>query len=1043
PDRLSIETLASINEDVTWASEASSHSRPPVSESVFSSMRQSLDGSYQGSAFNILKQLNGLEEDKILNEGSSLGPNSIYDLTTALDQARIRLKKGLKTLALINGGANKVYNLVKPTTRDIPPIQLQPLQDKILKERFLTELVNDVADDYKAFELSYKSLTMDTLSKLSQQYEECAESQKRKNSTTNLQELPHLKVPAVFESADFNLEDQRVFNQVIEGCSIFPENDSSQDLQVVHNSKVQESLSHYLDAVEQHIVEEISHTAGSFFATLGDIEEIKVDAQKCIQSFEALSASLDQMQQNQADVGLDILNLIDQYRNINHLESSVLQIDAVLKGFDVALQDYNGGRNIKCLNKLLVVKSLIKGVLPEHHPDEESLFLYPKLDYPLVDVSKLGALKNKQKSIETLMSACCRAYIDEFIHLLLEDLQLHQASVSTQDLINRMYMSTSRAPKRAATPSPSYNVISPEFRAKASVFIKDLAKAGYVIPAFSQYQDKIIREVKSIIRDRLPTSRADTPMDPLSATVDGTFNENERSNSQDPTSIAGSTSGSLTSSLKSMSDQDFLRMMRDIFASLSECLRRLTVHQKFLLDVSLSSLPPTLEINVISLDISPKINTAIEITQVRLTKLLNVRLESFGDLPLRDYLQVFLLTSGYLQECEAIDPSYNALEQGSTLNEWVKNHLTYYCHRAHSSALRRLVSSCEKELWKGLTGPQLEVTQGKLDELFSYAAFVETGKGFDGSAWVQQYLDFQELNSEVWNSTGDTSTDTLNNTLKKFQIKDKSFFVPSFMPAVVQMTTEYVIFTRIFSGRERSVAQNLLTYFRVLNSRISLAILSAGATKTAGLKHITTRHLALCLQTVEFLSEFLKCIQLIYPSSIKASQDNTNTDELSFEQVIKSYEDHEQALFAKIVSIMHDRTVNHCNSILKLNLSKPISHPQQCHPYMEVLVKETQTVANVLGKYISEAGSTLILLQIFDNYKQLLVNCFCSDLNQLKDFNEKHSLLKDIDYFRVKLGDLQGYGNSGQVIWENVNSLPTIEDARMAEVMRNNIEGER
>ena len=47
--------------------------------------------------------------------------------------------------------------------------------------------------------------------------------------------------------------------------------------------------------------------------------------------------------------------------------------------------------------------------------------------------------------------------------------------------------------------------------------------------------------------------------------------------------------------------------------------------------------------------------------------------------------------------------------------------------------------------------------------------------------------------------------------------------------------------------------------------------------------------------------------------------------------------------------------------------------------------------------------------------------------------------MKDIDYFRVKLGECPGYGNSGQVIWENINSMPTEEDTRMEEVMRNNI----
>lgn len=1048
PDRLSIDTLANINEDVTWASEASDHSRPQMSESVFSSLRQSLDmNSNHVGAFNILKQLNGPEDDRLLAEGSPLGPNSIFDLTAALDQARIRLNKGLKPMVLINGGANKVYNLIKPSTREIPPILLEPLQNKVSKADLFAKLVNNVSSDYKAFELSYKTLTTDTLSKLSQQYEEQLEHEKDYDNSDSFVQLEPLNVPEVFESTDFHLEDQRVFRQVMETSSVLPDNSGSQEFQLVHNSKVQESLSHYLDHVEVHIVEEISQTADSFFATLDDIEEIKADSQLCISAYNNLLGSLDVMQEKQANVGTELMNLIDQYRNVNHLESSVLQISAILKAFENALNLVNNGKNIECLNHILVIQNLIHGVPKEKHQDSESLALFPDFEYPLVDLSKLGALKNKQRSVEALKSKCCRGYIDEFMAFLLQDLKSHLESVPPEKAISRIYLTTLRSSRKSEYGAPSYLTIDSSFRIQVAEFIKNLAKSGYLVLAFAQYQDLIIKEVKAIIRTRLPATRTDGTQRELPGSASelrsqSVVPENGVNDLTEPNPVAGlNTNGSLTNSIKSMSNQEFLDMMRNIYASLSECLRRLTAHQKFLLDISLMSLSEETSQNfdVMSLDISNSIYKAIELTQVRLTKVLNVRLEALGDAPLKQYLQVFLLTSGYLQECESINPGYNATEQGSSLNEWIKNHLSYYCHRTHTSALKKLVGLCEKDTWKEYTGPRLLSSQNELNEILGYATFLETEVGFDGFQWVESYLDFLSFaNTE---SEGVEETDAP--TESKLSIKDVSFFVPSFIPAVILTVRDYIIFSRIFSSKSRAAIQNLLTYFKVLNSRISLAILSAGATKTAGLKHITTRHLALCLQTVEFLLTFLRMMQQIFASLSPNSTLNSESDEQTYDLVTKNFEDHEQALIGKVVSIMHDRTLNHCASILKLDLSLPIDHPKQCHPYMEVLVKETQTVANVLKKYIAETELTLILLQIFDNYKKILVDCFCSDLPQLKDFNEKHSLLKDIDYFRVKLGELPGYGNSGQVIWENVNSLPTIEDSQMEEVMRNNIEGER
>lgn len=1048
-DRLSIDTLANINEDVSWASEVSGHSRPQMSESVFSSLRQSLDmNSNHVGAFNILKQFNGPEDDRILAEGSPLGPNSIFDLTAGLDQARIRLNKGLKPMVLVNGGANKVYNLIKPSTREIPPIQLEPLQKKISKADLFTKLVDNISTDYKAFELSYKTLTTDTLSKLSQQYEEQLENEKEMNTSGSFEELESLKIPEVFETPEFHLEDQRVFRQVMETSSIFPENSDSQEFQLVHNSKVQESLSHYLDYIEVHIVEEISQTADSFFATLDDIEEIKADSQTCIDAYNNLLSSLTSMQEKQANVGTELMNLIDQHRNVQHLESSVFQIDAILKAFSNALNLVNDGKNIDCLNQILVIESLVHGVSKEQHSDSESLALYPKFEYPLVDLSNLGALKNKQKSIEALKSTCCRGYIDEFMQLLLQDLKLHLGSVTSEEAINRIYLSTLRLPRKNDIGAPSYLTIDPNFRERVAEFIQNLAKSGYLALAFAQYQDLIIKEVKSIIRTRLPTSKSEgVQMDVLgsgselrSHSVAPEYNANSF---VEPNSVAGpTTNGSLTNSIKAMSDQEFLDMMRDIYANLSECMRRLTVHQKFLLDISLTSIPKEMSQNfdVMSLDISNSIYKAIELTQVRLTKVLNVRLEPLGDAPLKNYLQVFLLTSGYLQECESINPGYNATEQGSSLNEWIRNHLSYFCHRTHTSALKRLVNLCEKDTWKEYTGSRLLSSQKELNEAVDYAAFLESASGFDGSKWVDTYLDFLKFDKTDEEETEGTEGAI---SLSQLKIKTELFFVPSFMPVVILAIRDYIIFSRIFNSKARTAIQNLLTYLKVLNSRISLAILSAGATKTAGLKHITTRHLALCLQTVEFLLAFLKLTRQIFISLSINPTPNSEPEEQTYELVTKNYEDHAQALISKVVSIMHDRTLNHCTSILKLNLSQPLDLSKQCHQYMEVLVRETQTVANVLGKYIADNELTLILLQIFDNYKKILVNCFCSDLPQLKDFNEKHSLLKDIDYFRVKLDELPGYGNSGQVIWENVNSLPTIEDSKMEEVMRNNIEGER
>lgn len=217
-----------------------------------------------------------------------------------------------------------------------------------------------------------------------------------------------------------------------------------------------------------------------------------------------------------------------------------------------------------------------------------------------------------------------------------------------------------------------------------------------------------------------------------------------------------------------------------------------------------------------------------------------------------------------------------------------------------------------------------------------------------------------------------------------------------------------------------------------MNSRVSQAVLGAGATRTAGLKHITTKHLALCTRFIEFNIALLSVVQ----GGFKEAPEQT--EQLTFKKMIGEYKCHETELFAKVITIMEERTVSNCNKLPEINWAEPIKHPQQCHPYMESLVRDTLTVAKVLMRYLPEAKYSIILLRIFDNYKRLFVEAYCTRLPPFKDFNEKHNVLRDVDYFRVKLSDISGYKNSGQVIWENVNLMPTEEDTKMDEVMLSN-----
>ncbi|RLV93616.1 Vacuolar protein sorting-associated protein 54 [Spathaspora sp. JA1] len=890
---------------------------------------------------------------------SPLGPNSIYELTIGSDVARIKRNKPLKTSVTINGGANTVYNLTTPTTRDIPQIQLSKLKAKV-PDSELIDLVKNSEVEYKRFDSSYKLLTEDTLQKLEQQ-----------------QVVDSIdSIPSVFLDSNFRLDDPRIFKQVIQDVSDY---------------KLQDKLSNYLDIVEMNLIQEIGKSSDSFFNTIGDIEKIQIKSKNCVDVFDSINSELKLLQSTQSRQGLKILHKLIERQNVETFQSALLQIQCITLRFDQANNAFTSGDYSKSLSEIVVVEKLLSGVSDEEYPELSNL----------VDLTQLPAFIHLRNDLSSLKLECCKGYTDDFIKLLTEDLTNHYTSVDTEDTLNRLYIQQDKTKKYSTNPiNTSYLTIDNSTKTKLREFVENLQKADKLSQAYIAYQHRFITEIKDIIKQNLPQQSADMSRTPSRASPGP--------DKPPPT---------LSNNIKTLTPREFETMFSKTCAELSECLRRLTIHQKLLLDLALTNTTT----DIMSLDITPAIHKAIELTQIRLMKVCSVRSEQTGDLPVSFYLRLYSITSCYLYECELINPMGNS---GNALGEWFNNHLTYFVHRFHVNSVKEMSGECTKEIWREVSDSgDLTGGQSVVDELLGYV---------NGDDW-SKYFDFYQVEQQ---SEQKQSVEAI----KRLTITNDQFLVPNLALKTIQHIRDYIVISKAFPNFIGTITNNLLNYLKLLNSKTSQAVLNAGATRTAGLKHITTKHLALCIQFIEFNIALLESIKVFFPSD---PQIETNLEDLTYSRILGNYKDHETELFSKLVTMMHDRTLMRCGNLPKINWSEPLKHPQQCHSYMEDLVKDTITVAKVLTKYLPDLKSSLILSQIFDNYKRLFVDSYCNQLPPFRDLNEKQNVLKDVDYFRVKLCDVAGYGMSGQVIWENVNAMPTEEETKMEEKMRNNIEMEQ
>ncbi|KAG5416952.1 hypothetical protein I9W82_004583 [Candida metapsilosis] len=938
---------------------------------------------------------------------SPLGPNSIYELTVGSDSARRRKNKAPKNTVKLNGGTTVVSNLNTPTSQDIPQVQLERLKKKVSNRSIETRFVDDILEEYKKFEESYKALTEESLRKLSTSNNGTVSAFSSVDQIDSSNSLSN--VPEVFLDPDFKLDDPRTFRKVLENTNLKLEEDH-----IINDTTLQEKFSNYLDIVEVNLISEIEKSSDSFFDAIGDIEKIQAKSEHCVQDFNKLTSKLDSLEKNQAKQGLKILESMLRKQNVESLERTAIQLQYVTIIFQLANISLRENNYFKCLNEIVATETLISGVYFENVDDPEVRRIYPKI--VATDLGNVPALIHLRNDLQMLKTDCSKKFTDDFVELLLGDLRSHYQNVPSRDTLNRMYSKMDTSKKYASYPvNTSYLDLNEGFKQKLRKYVGYLAKAGQLINAYTVYQNQFIGEIKTIIKQNLPTQKSE---EFSQTSTEGTPAPNENENKSNP----------LSANIKILTPREFESMLAETFAQLSECLRRLSVHQKLLLDVALSTIPPKSDVNIMSFDITKAIHKAIELTQIRLMKVMNVRQDQITDLPLHLYLRLYSITSAYLNECEMINPAFEFTGAGNVLKEWFPNKLVYYLHRLHNNLSRSAAKSCMSETWKVMDDPKvLQPAQTALNEVESYMEFIQSNgaKGDSGSGWLSS-MDFFDSGTSgaVENKPEPSGT--------RLDIYGDEFLVPNLAVIVSGHVKEYIAASKAFPNHSLAIESNLLIYFRDLNSRVSQAVLGAGATRTAGLKHITTKHLALCTRFIEFNIALLSVVQGGFR---EAPEQN---EQLTFKKMIADYKGHETELFAKVITIMEERTVLSCSKLPEINWAEPVKHPQQCHPYMESLVRDTLTVSKVLMRYLPEAKYSIILSRIFDNYKRLFVETYCTRLPPFKDFNEKHNVLRDVDYFRVKLSDISGYKNCGQVIWENVNSMPTEEDTKMDEVMRSN-----
>ncbi|RKP35220.1 Vps54-like protein-domain-containing protein [Dimargaris cristalligena] len=216
------------------------------------------------------------------------------------------------------------------------------------------------------------------------------------------------------------------------------------------------------------------------------------------------------------------------------------------------------------------------------------------------------------------------------------------------------------------------------------------------------------------------------------------------------------------------------------------------------------------------------------------------------------------------------------------------------------------------------------------------------------------------------------------------------------------------------------VLHRVIEIFKLFNSRTCQVILGAGAIRSAGLKSITAKHIALASQSLGLVITLLPYVRECLRQTLTTHQEKLL---IEFDRILKDYREHQSELHNNLVTIMAERAQFHGKTMQATDWDVKQAGPKDFSPTpnMELLVKETKTLHKVLGRYLSIDILQSIMSQVLRMYSQkLMAQIQEVDITTAQG---KQRLLADVQYFIERLSTLDHVeppNNSLEVLVNNI-----------------------
>lgn len=721
-----------------------------------------------------------------------------------------------------------------------------------------------------------------------------------------------------------------------------------------------------MDTVEVHLISSIAAASASFFAALGSLKDLQAEAGESIDNIKSVRFALQTMDKEMALGGLELAGMRRKRENLRRLSRAVNQLCEVVEEAKKCEELVDEGNVEAATARIDGLEDLIAG------RDTTSDAKEAKAS-ERIDLRKLKALHGISDGIEQLRSRIGRGFEERFKEALLDDMREHVKSVPRRETLQRFAQATFRGRsdhRRHQSIAPTYLNTSDHLRSTLLATLAGLSRAGQTSHAASSYRDAIMREMKSMIRQQLPSSSDDDTESTTSVSTRG----GRRLTQQEKSAI-------LARNLRALDAEAMEDLLTNVYTTVGEALRRLGIQTKILLDVTVtidttaaeqneSSENPRIQVQspnqsggnvreqvTEALDLSSLLGQAVDIVQGQITKVLKVRREENAHLPIEQFLRYFMLNRLFADECEAVSS-----RSGDALKDVVNSQVKDFVAILADTEKARISNALDADRWdvKDLD----EYSSNLLSQILS--SMTATPKSWTSYTllWQGEAAAFTETPNGIPNG------DTKSSTPRSAHIDDHRFFLTSSTAALLPGISHFTHLIAAIPAIASDASSHLLAYLKLFNSRACQLILGAGATKSAGLKNINSKHLALASQACSFVVTLLPYLREFVRRHLPTGA-AAQPVLAEFDKVKRLFYDHQASIHEKLVDIMASRSAAHVAQFKKLSFDDLAAEgntgPSKC---VEDLCKETGTLHRVLSRHVGEGDLGLIMRPVFREYAE-------------------------------------------------------------------------